>query len=57
MLYYLIYVFAGGAPLKTDILGVGIDDLTLDEAIEAGAALMEESGFHYVVTPKPSSPP
>lgn len=39
--------------MKTDILGVGIDDLTLDEAIEAGAALMEQSGFHYVVTPNP----
>ena len=39
--------------MKTDILGVGIDNLTLDEAIEAGAALMEEGGFHYVVTPNP----
>lgn len=39
--------------MKRDILGVGIDDLTLNEAIEAGTALLEESGFHYVVTPNP----
>lgn len=39
--------------MKTDILGVGIDDLTLDEAIEAGMALLEKPGFHYVVTPNP----
>lgn len=53
MLYCLIYVFTGGAPLKTDILGVGIDDLTLEESINAGATLLESSGFHYVVTPNP----
>jgi len=34
-------------------LGVKIDDLTLDEAIEAGSALLEQQGFHYVVTPNP----
>ena len=39
--------------MKTDILGVGIDDLVLPEAIEAGAALLREPGFHYVVTPNP----
>lgn len=39
--------------MKTDILGVGIDDLTLEESINAGAALLESSGFHYVVTPNP----
>lgn len=39
--------------MKTDILGVSIDDLTLDEAIDAGAALMEDERFHYVVTPNP----
>lgn len=43
----------GGIPLKTDILGVGIDDLTLAEAVEAGAALLTDGGFHYVVTPNP----
>ena len=39
--------------MKTDILGVSIDDLTLEEAIEAGAALLETAEFHYVVTPNP----
>ncbi len=39
--------------MKKDILGVGIDDLTLDEAIEAGRALLERDGSHYVVTPNP----
>lgn len=39
--------------MKTDVLGVGISDLTLDEAIAAGAELMEKDGFHYVVTPNP----
>ena len=33
--------------LRTDILGVGFDDLTLDEAARAGAALVERGGFHY----------
>lgn len=39
--------------MKTDVLGVGIDDLTLDEAIEAGTALLEDGKYHYVVTPNP----
>ena len=39
--------------MRTDILGVGFDDLTLDEAAEAGAALVEADGFHYAVTPNP----
>ena len=39
--------------MRTDILGVGFDDLTLDEAARAGAALVERGGFHYAVTPNP----
>lgn len=39
--------------MKKDILGVGVDDLTVDEAVEAAGALMEQGGFHYVVTPNP----
>lgn len=39
--------------MKTDILGVGIDNLTLSESVDAGAALMDGEGFHYVVTPNP----
>ena len=39
--------------LRTDVLGVGFDSLTLEEAAEAGARLVEAEGFHYVVTPNP----
>ncbi|OUO39882.1 WecB/TagA/CpsF family glycosyltransferase [Flavonifractor sp. An306] len=39
--------------MRTDILGVGFDDLTLEEAAAAGASLVEDQGFHYAVTPNP----
>lgn len=39
--------------MRTDVLGVGFDDLTLDEAVEAGTGLVEAEGFHYAVTPNP----
>jgi N-acetylglucosaminyldiphosphoundecaprenol N-acetyl-beta-D-mannosaminyltransferase len=39
--------------LKKDILGIRFDDLTLDEAVQAGARLLSDSDFHYVVTPNP----
>ena len=39
--------------MKNDILGVQIDNITLDEAAEAGLALLDKPGFHYVVTPNP----
>ena len=39
--------------MKTDILGVRIDQVDLDEAVERGQALLDEPGFHYVVTPNP----
>jgi len=39
--------------VKTDILGVHIDDLTLDEAVAAGIALLDRPAAHYVVTPNP----
>ena len=39
--------------MKHNILGVCFDNLTLDEAAQAGAALLDEGGFHYVVTPNP----
>ena len=39
--------------MRTDVLGVGFDDLTLAEAAETGAALVEADGFHYAVTPNP----
>ena len=39
--------------MRTDILGVGFDDLTMEEAVAKGAALVEAEGFHYAVTPNP----
>ena len=45
--------FRGRFDLKKDILGVGVDDLTVNEAVEAAGALMDRGGFHYVVTPNP----
>ena len=39
--------------MRTDILGVGFDPITLPDAVSAGAALARDSGFHYVVTPNP----
>ena len=39
--------------MKKEILGVAFDDLTRAEAAQAGAALLEEDKFHYVVTPNP----
>ena len=34
-------------------MGVGFDDLTLDEAAQRAAGMIDEGGFHYVVTPNP----
>lgn len=39
--------------MKKNILGVNIDNLTLEEAVTAGCALLEQDGSHYVVTPNP----
>ncbi len=35
------------------MLGVGFDDVTVEEAADRGMELMGEGGFHYVVTPNP----
>ena len=40
-------------PLKIDILGIGFDNLTREEAKEAGASLLRSQDFHYAVTPNP----
>jgi N-acetylglucosaminyldiphosphoundecaprenol N-acetyl-beta-D-mannosaminyltransferase len=37
--------------LRTDILGVDFDDVTLEQAVEAADAMIGAGGFHYVVTP------
>lgn len=39
--------------LRNEIMGVSFDNITLDEAIEKGAALAQGPGFSYVVTPNP----
>ena len=39
--------------MKKEILGIQFDDLTREEAARAGARLLEEDRFHYVVTPNP----
>ncbi len=39
--------------LKKEVLGIAFDDLTRAEAAQAGAALLAEDKFHYVVTPNP----
>ncbi len=39
--------------MRTDIMGVGFDDLTLEEAVAAGEKLAQGPGFSYVVTPNP----
>ena len=39
--------------LKIELLGVSFDDVTLEEAVAAGAALAAGPGTSYVVTPNP----
>lgn len=39
--------------MRTDVLGVGFDSLTLDEAAARGAELAAGDKFSYVVTPNP----
>lgn len=39
--------------MKKEVLGILFDDLTRQEAAQAGASLLEENKFHYVVTPNP----
>ena len=39
--------------MRIDVLGVGFDNLTLEEAVESGMDLVRAPGAHYVVTPNP----
>lgn len=39
--------------MKTDVLGIQFDNLSREEARQAGAALLRAPEFHYVVTPNP----
>lgn len=37
--------------VRTEILGVSFDDVTLEEAAETAMGMVEQGGFHYAVTP------
>jgi N-acetylglucosaminyldiphosphoundecaprenol N-acetyl-beta-D-mannosaminyltransferase len=39
--------------MRIDVLGVGFDNLTMDEAVEAGVRLLHTDGADYVATPNP----
>lgn len=39
--------------MRTDVLGVAFDNVTIDEAVDRALALLEEEGPHLVVTPNP----
>ena len=39
--------------MRINVLGVGFDNLTMEEAVDRGAELLRGPGTHYVVTPNP----
>ena len=39
--------------MRINILGVGFDNVTMEEAVARGRTLLEDGGTHYVVTPNP----
>ena len=39
--------------MRVDVLGVGFDNITMEQAVAEGMRLMETEGMHYVVTPNP----
>lgn len=39
--------------MRIDVLGVGFDNVTKEEAVERGMSLLHSEGSHYVVTPNP----
>ena len=39
--------------MRIDVLGVGFDNVTMDEAVSRGMDLIHQGGTHYVVTPNP----
>lgn len=39
--------------MRTDVLGVAFDDVTLEEAVDRAMTLLEEAGPHLVATPNP----
>lgn len=39
--------------MRINILGVGFDNMTMDQAVAEGVRLLHAEGAHYVVTPNP----
>ena len=39
--------------MRVEVLGVGFDNMTMDQAVAEGIRLMDTKGAHYVVTPNP----
>lgn len=39
--------------MRTDVLHVGFDNVTMGEAVEKAKKLLKEDGFKYIVTPNP----
>lgn len=39
--------------MKVNVLGVNIDDITMDQAIERSFKMLSSKGKHYIVTPNP----
>lgn len=39
--------------MRVEILGVGFDNVTMDQAVAEGVRLADTEGAHYVVTPNP----
>ncbi len=39
--------------MRIDVLGVGFDNVTMEEAVDRALALIHGEGAHYVVTPNP----
>ena len=39
--------------MRVEVLGVGFDNVTMEQAVDRAVALMNSAGSHYVVTPNP----
>lgn len=39
--------------MRVKLLGVGFDNVTMEEAVQRGTELLQSPGAHYVVTPNP----
>ncbi len=39
--------------MRIKLLGVGFDNVTMEEAVQCGTELLQSPGAHYVVTPNP----